>query len=195
MRSRCDGDPLPCDIEAVIQTSRIDVTEFFLQQICRQMADIQENSGAGFSRQLAEDRAADFVASEQFIDEASSVLIDDVRALSAQRLSQEKAGSAGNVQHRWMKLHELYVAKLGPGPVGRCQAVTRRRFRICILRVDLAAAARRKQRGLGKTCVDHSVVFDLNSANPAAAGNEVAKESERSNGDVCVRAGSCDQSV
>ena len=73
--------------------------------------------------------------------EALAVLVAQVGPFAADRLADEVAAGAGDVEHRGMELHELHVAQLGAGAIGRGHAVAGRHRRVGRLAVDHAGAA------------------------------------------------------
>ena len=81
--------------------------------------------------------------------EAVAVLVAQVRPFAADRLADQEAARAGDVEHRRVELHELHVAQLGPGAVGRGHAVAGGDRRVGRLAVDHAGAAGGQDRLLG----------------------------------------------
>ena len=98
----------------------------------------------------ADDRLGHDVARRQFGPrivvghEALAVLVAQVRPFAADRLADEVAARAGDVEHGRVELHELHVAQLGPGAVGGRHAVAGGDGRVGRLAVDHAAAAARR---------------------------------------------------
>ena len=96
---------------------------------------------------LADDRLRDDVARGQLgprvvlRHEPHAVLIDQPAPFAADRLGDQAAAAAGDVEHRRVELHELHVAELRPGAVGHGVAVAGGDGRIRRFAIDLPAAA------------------------------------------------------
>src|SRR5579884_1953831 len=84
-----------------------------------------------------------------------------------------------------MKLNEFHVAQYRTGAISGSESVARRRFGIGALRINLRAAAGRKQSCVGGETRQPVFVFDLNSRDTIPFDNEIAKKAER--GDRYVR--------
>ena len=103
-------------------------------------------------RHLGDDRPADDVARGEFGPrvvvghEAVAVAIDEPGPRPANRLGDQIAARAGDVEHSGMELHELHVAQLGAGAIGDRQAVAGGHLRVRRFAVHLPDAAGAEDR-------------------------------------------------
>ena len=81
--------------------------------------------------------------------EPPAVAIDQPRARAANGLGDQAAGTAGDVEHRRMKLHELHVAQLRTGPPGQREPIATGAGRIGRFAIELPGAPRGEDRAPG----------------------------------------------
>ena len=97
---------------------------------CRvEVRQVEVDAGMLRLRHLRGDGARDVVARGELGQgviighEPQAGPIAEIGPLAPERLGQEVAGRAGDVEHRRVELHEFHVAELGPGAVGQRVAV------------------------------------------------------------------------
>ena len=81
--------------------------------------------------------------------EPATITIDQPRARAADRFGDQAAGTAGDVEHRGMELHELHVAEFRTRPPGERHPITAGAGRIGRFAVELSGAARGEDRTTG----------------------------------------------
>src|SRR5262245_58411456 len=91
MSSRSDRYAFSRDVETIVQTRVVDMAEFLLKNSRWDVRDIEEDVRLRPGGQLTEDRSADFIPRQEFIDEALAALVNDVSAFAPQRLRQKES--------------------------------------------------------------------------------------------------------
>ena len=80
---RCDRDACASDVQTILQTRCVDVSKLVAKNFRRNVCHIQEDLCARPDGQLAEDGAANFIASQQLVDEAIALLVDNASSVAA----------------------------------------------------------------------------------------------------------------
>ena len=148
-------DPIPCQIEAKLSADLGHAGKPPPYHRRIEVGEIEKDVGLMRAMHDDRDRPGDHVARGELRPrvevghEPATVTIDQPRARAANGLGDQAAGTAGDVEHRGMKLHELHVAQLRAGPPGECHAIATRPRRIGRFAIELAGAASREDRTAG----------------------------------------------
>lgn len=145
--SRSDGDGVAGDVQPELATDLADVREPSSDVLGGEMGQVEIHARVLGGFHLAGNGQADNVTRSEFQavveigHEADAADVAEVRAFAADRLGDEVPGTAGDVQHGGVKLHELHVAELRPGPEGNGVAVAGGDGGVGGLAEDLARSA------------------------------------------------------
>ena len=151
MRRRMHGRGLSRQVHAVLEARFIDSRKARADEIRAAVPQVEKNVGCAGGSHFRNNGACHHVARGELfqpviaLHESFFARIDQISALPAQGLRQQKARGALDAQRRGMELHELDVADFSAGAPGHGHAVTRRHVRICGLEIQAAwrPAARR----------------------------------------------------
>src|SRR6185369_6478805 len=143
-----NGYRLLGDVDVVFQASLVNAWKARLHPCCIQVRHVEVNYRL-FERtnfQLMRDRPSDNVARSQFCElvilrhEAIETGVLQHRALTSQRLGQEKSRRVLHEQSSRMELDEFHIADLGSGSERHCHSVSSCNRRIGGICVNLSKA-------------------------------------------------------
>ena len=147
VRRGADRDPILRDVEAVIAARAGDAGEATRNAAAVEVVEVQEDARHVGPLQMAHDRPRDDVARRQlgafvvFGEEAAALVVHDPGPLATDRLGDEQARHAGEVERRGMELDELQILQRGAGPMGRRHAIAGRAGEVAGLPIDLRVSA------------------------------------------------------
>ena len=146
------GDRRGAGIDAVAREERREAGEPPREALLAERARVEEDIRILGLREMLDDAAAHDVARRELgermtpLHEAPARLVDEVRALAAHGLADERAPRAGHVERRRMELHELEVRHRGARAPRHRDPVAGGDARVGGLAPELADAARREHR-------------------------------------------------
>ena len=183
VRGGTDRDAVVRQVEAVRAAGGGDARKPPGDAVAVEVREIEEHASDVRAFEVAHDGLRDLVAGGQLAarqdvgEEAVSLVVDDVRTLTADGLRQEQAGYAREVQGRGVELHELEVGQPRPRAPRRGDPVTGRAGHVRALAVDLRVASRGEHHGAGPDGAQAAATVDQGApARPRVVRQEVHEE-------------------